>query len=162
MDDLRPGDSPNELSSQAREIGAIRGLRLAEHGLFVTVCRHRLPAPDQENESPIGFRRPGISVWQPGVDGRQGQRAGPSDVADSGRCGRRGGIPARAVPGGRPGGRAVPGRVCGHRRDGRPLRSVTSMGRCPARGVARAVARHGGSSQHSQCYQWNNPWDQCS
>ena len=76
----------------------LRGLRLAEYGLFVTVCRHRLPARDQENESPIGFRRPGISVWQPGVDGRQGQRAGPSDVADSGRCGRRGGIPARAVP----------------------------------------------------------------
>jgi hypothetical protein len=30
-------------------------------------------------------------------------------------------------------GAAVPGRVCGHRRDGRPLRSVTTTGRCPAR-----------------------------
>jgi hypothetical protein len=44
----------------------LRGLQLAEHGLFVTVCRHRLPVP--------------------------------GDVADPGRCGRRGGIPARAVP----------------------------------------------------------------
>jgi hypothetical protein len=61
-----------------RRFGVMRGLRRADHGLFVTVCRRHLPAPDRQ------------------MHHRSGRRTGHPCPA------------ARAAHGGRAGGRAIP------------------------------------------------------
>ena len=90
--------------------------------------------------------------------------AGPGDAAGGGAAVGAVTSPAPGRARGRPGGRTVPGRVSGHyrERESRPLRAVTSAGRCPAARAERLVERRAGSSRHSGCYQWSNPWDQYS
>jgi hypothetical protein len=108
----------------------------------------RHDAVGQTLQAASGAHRPRSRV-SAGAVIRAGSGAGP---AGRGRRGRRAGGPGRVrwsawaaaagsvrspAPGrarGRPGGRTVPGRASGRRRDweSRPLRSITSMKRCPA------------------------------
>jgi hypothetical protein len=63
-------------SCQPHGIGDLRVLQLADHGLFVTICRHHLSAPKSGSESPIGWRgRHQRLAAQPPMAGRASSRA---------------------------------------------------------------------------------------
>ena len=126
--DRRPGIMPGP------EGGVIPGRRHDAAGQILQAASgaHR---PRSPGECRCGD--PGRARRRTAGRGRPGWRAGGPGRVRSPAWSAAAGAVRSPAPGrgrGRPGGRTVPGRASGHRRDRQspPLRSITSMERCPA------------------------------